>query len=429
MKKLIFTVTLCCAVCLSFGQKKTVKAAENEIKGDKPNIAEARTLIKQALENPETKDLAETWYVAGKIEDKQFNIEFIKEQLNQKADEAAMYGALNNMMPYLEKAAVLDQQPDEKGKVKPKFLKDIKALIKSNRANFANAGIYYFNTEKNYRMAYQDLKLYGDILDMKIFEGEKWENLPPDTSETQIRYYAALAAANIPDHQASTAIMEELKTKPLMENLKYELYVNLSREYLAMQDTVNFYKTIAEGYAIYPTDGEFLRGMINQSIQNNDLPSAIGYLDKAIATENENAQLYDLRGQVYEIQKNALEEADAPGGERFINSAIEDFKKAIELNPSEVSYKTNLGRVYFNLGVENRAKSDDTKDKAQSDAFKQKSVEFFKLSQPLFEKAYDLNPDDTKTIYALRQIYYNLNLGDLFDKFDKLYTSKTGLQD
>jgi tetratricopeptide (TPR) repeat protein len=427
MKKIIFTVALCCAVCLSFGQKKTVGAAKSEIKGTNPNIAEARSLIKQALENPETKDQAETWYVAGQIEDKQFDIEHTKEMLGQKPNEAVMYEALGNVLPYFEKAAELDQLPDEKGKVKPKFLKDIKSRIKVNRPSYANAGIYYFNTEKNYKKAYENLKLYGDILDMKIFEGEKWENLPPDTSETQLRYYAALAAANIPDPKASAEIMEGLKDKPLMESIEHELYVNLSREYLAMKDTVNYYKTIEEGYNKYPTDGDFLRGMINKAILDSDLPGAVGYLDKAIEAEPDNAQFYDLRAQVYEIRYNTLDDKNAPEADQYVKNAISDFEKAIEKDKTgEASYLSNLGRVFFNLAVENRAKSDDTKDKAQSEEYMKISVDYFQKALPLFEKAYELDSDDLKTIYALSKIYYELKKGDKYEQFEKLYISKSG---
>ena len=81
-----------------------------------------------ALENPETKDDAKTWYVAGFIEDQQFNAERAKQILGQQPNEPVMYEALYGILPYFQKAYELDQLPNEKGKVKPKYTKDIKSI-------------------------------------------------------------------------------------------------------------------------------------------------------------------------------------------------------------------------------------------------------------------------------------------------------------
>lgn len=65
MKRVLLTVALCVAASVSFAQKKAVNEAQSIAKGSTPDFSEARTLIKGALENPETKDDAKTWYVAG----------------------------------------------------------------------------------------------------------------------------------------------------------------------------------------------------------------------------------------------------------------------------------------------------------------------------------------------------------------------------
>ena len=67
MKRVLLTVALCVAASASFAQKKVVNEAQSIAKGSNADFGEARTLIKGALENPETKDDAKTWYVAGFI--------------------------------------------------------------------------------------------------------------------------------------------------------------------------------------------------------------------------------------------------------------------------------------------------------------------------------------------------------------------------
>ena len=56
MKRVLLTVALCVAASVSFAQKKAVNEAQSIAKGSTPDFSEARTLIKGALENPETKD-------------------------------------------------------------------------------------------------------------------------------------------------------------------------------------------------------------------------------------------------------------------------------------------------------------------------------------------------------------------------------------
>ena len=150
-------------MCRSIGlfcTEKSCKLRHQSIaKGSTPDFSEARTLIKGALENPETKDDAKTWYVAGFIEDQQFSNERTKQVLGQQPDEPVMYEALGSILPYFEKAYELDQLPNEKGKVKPKFTKDIKGILGANHVYYINGGAYYFD-QKDYNKAYDFFEQY-----------------------------------------------------------------------------------------------------------------------------------------------------------------------------------------------------------------------------------------------------------------------------
>jgi tetratricopeptide (TPR) repeat protein len=119
--------------------------------------------------------------------------------------------------------------------------------------------------------------------------------------------------------------------------------------------------------------------------------------------------LYDVLGQVYE-------------GDRKIDEAIKYMKKAVELKPDTADFLTHLGRVYFNLGVEKRGEADQIKDPAQYKIEAQKALDFFKEAQPYFEKAHEVESENSGTVWALVQIYYAL--GDArYEKMEKLYES------
>ena len=405
MKKTVLTtVFFLFAASITFGQKKAVKAAANEIKGATPNIAEARTIIKDALTNPESAEMAETWYVAGSIENKQFDMERTNEMLGKQPNEAVMYAALDAILPYFEKSLEYDARPNEKGKVKPKYTKDIRSILLANRPFYSNAGIYYYNN-KDYEKAYKNFKLYGDYRKMALFRDEKWTT--PDSVDNQIRYYAGLSAVFIPNHQAAIEIFEEIKDNGVNE---VDIYRALAGEYMQIQDTAGFEKTIAEGFKKFPAEDYFLLNLINQSISKGKSGDAIAYLDAAIAKDPENAQLYDVLGQVYE-------------GEKKNDEAIKYMKKALELKPDSIDFLSHLGRVYFNLGFEKRNEADQIKDPAQYRVESQKALDYFKEAMPYFEKAVAIDSTNKGLVLALSQIYYTLGMGEKYEKMDALYNS------
>ncbi len=69
MKRVLFSMVLLLVQAL-LSPKKNVKEAKSIANGVKPDFAKAEELINQALTNPETKDNAETWDVAGLIQKK-----------------------------------------------------------------------------------------------------------------------------------------------------------------------------------------------------------------------------------------------------------------------------------------------------------------------------------------------------------------------
>ena len=352
MKRVLLTVALCVAASVSFAQKKAVNEAQSIAKGSTPDFSEARTLIKGALENPETKDDAKTWYVAGFIEDQQFSNERTKQVLGQQPDEPVMYEALGSILPYFEKAYELDQLPNEKGKVKPKFTKDIKGILGANHVYYINGGAYYFD-QKDYNKA-----------------------------------IAALERAKNTDYRAS------------------EVYQYLCYEYEQAKDTVNLEKTLEEGLNKFPEEQYFLMSLINNYIYSNRNEKAIEYLNTAIAKDSNNPQLYDVMGRVYET------------GLKDYAKAEEYFKKALAINPDYIESLSNLGRVYYNQGVNKQGEANMINDAKQYQEELGKAKEFFKQALPYFEKAHQMKPEEREYMTALRGIYYNLNMGDKFDAIE-----------
>jgi len=405
MKKLVLTLGLCLVAVVCFGQKKTVAEALKLAKDAKPNFAEARTKIKAALDHPETKDDPKTWFTAGQIENFQFDKENTKQILGQQPNEAVMYEALFVIFPYFEKAYTLDLVPDAKGKVKPKYAKDMKAITKVNMPYYMNGGIYYWE-KQDYKKAFEFFDQYVTITDSRLMkEGEAANaTAPVDSNYIYAVYYASLAATMISDSELTIKSLKRASKQDFKQN---EVFQYLSQSYQDINDMENYEKTLNEAFALFPKDTWFIINLIKIYVDSERNDKAMELIQTAIKNDPSNFQLFDLAGNVYEILKD-------------YKKAEEYFLKSIELNSENAETQFNIGRIYFNQGVVQLDIANDITDVKKYNEEKEKAKAFFRKALPYFEKSYQLNPDSMELKITLRSIYYNLDMGDKYNEMDKI---------
>ena len=195
MKRVLFSMVLLLVASFTFAQEKNVKEAKSIANGVNPDFAKAEELINQALTNPETKDNAETWDVAGLIQRKRSEKEMENAYLRKPYDTLQVYNSALNMCKFYFKCDELAQIPNEKGKIKNKYRKSNSATILAERGNLINGGIQFFNlaSQKEGDAANEDNKkaldffaTYIDIAINPMFEKENL--LQTDTVLPQIAY-------------------------------------------------------------------------------------------------------------------------------------------------------------------------------------------------------------------------------------------------
>ena len=120
MKKSIFLAALVLISAGCFAQKANVSKARSLSEAETPDYAAARATIQEALVNDETKDQANTWYVAGYIGYKEYEAEKYKPYTGQKMNVPLAANAILESVNYWNKAYELSQIPtyDKKGKAK-----------------------------------------------------------------------------------------------------------------------------------------------------------------------------------------------------------------------------------------------------------------------------------------------------------------------
>lgn len=396
MKRVLLTVALCVAASASFAQKKVVSEAQSIAKGSNADFGEARTLIKGALENPETKNDAKTWYVAGFIEDQQFNAERAKQILGQQPNEPVMYEALYGILPYFQKAYELDQLPNEKGKVKPKFTKDIQSILSANHVYLFNGGAYYFDKQE-YKKAYDFFNQYVEISELPMFAGT--QTAEKDSTFMTVQFYAAAAASLTKDSKLAIAALERAKKTPYRQ---YDVYQYLCYEYgeaKTAQDSLMLEKTFEEGMQIFPDSAFFLNNLINTYIYSNRNEKAVEMLNVAIQKNPNDANLYNVMGCVYET------------GLKDNDNAEKYFKTALEKDPNLTDALSNIGRIYYNQGVNKLSEANMINDSKKYQEELGLAKELFKKALPYYKKAHEADPGKMDNMIALRGIYYNLNMG------------------
>lgn len=395
MKKVLVLATFClaCSLTTATAQTKVVKQVERIVKGDKPDLNQARTLIAPALTDPESKDDARTWYVAGSIEEKAVDLGKINMSLNKDVDEEAFYTALYNMFPLYLKADSLDQLPNAKGKVKRKFEKEIRKALQENVNFLVNGGSLYLD-KKDFANAHKYFQTFMQLKKNPIFEGTPIAT--PDSLSMQIGFFSAYTASQMENNmKQAIAEYESIKDVDYRRNEVYQL---LAGAYQSVNDSVNYVKTLEEGASTFNNDKFFLFNLINVYIRSGEHDKAKDFLEKAIAADPKNTQLYNVLGTVYEQ------------GFKDVAKAEECFRKAIEIDPNYADAIIGLGRIYYNQAVAIQSEANALTDQKKYAALNNQAKDLFKKALPYFEKAVEIDKSNTEYLMALRGIYYNLQM-------------------
>ncbi len=405
MKKVLLTATLCMVVALSFAQKKAVKDAKSDMNSN--NFTEARELIKPALTDPETANDPETWKIAGDIENKVFDLQRTSQMLQKSFDEGVMYDALlNSYAPYV-KSDELGQAPDEKGKVKNKFRKDIAAILRANHSYFINGGIYY-NDKKDYSKASTFFEKYWELPSLQVFADDKDKINTSDTTFQTIKYYAVITSIQAKEDARAIQLLNKIIAEPFTPNSTYkesDAYELLASEYENAKDSVNFAKILELGAAKYPENKYFVPNLINQYIKAGKSEQAITYLDKAIANNPAGAcDMYSVKASLY-AEKKDFATADATYQTALSKDAA--CERALEgLSVSYIVQAQNLKEEAGNItSAKERAALDD------------KAKDLYNKAYPLLEKYKTVlgsrKADETEVkqmLVKLQNVYYNLNM-------------------
>jgi len=412
MKKRIFLVAMLAVALSGFAQKRNVSRAEDKLyEPTESNLRSAQVDIEAAMKDPTTSEEAKTYYVAGKVYYKFYEEEERKcldakekERLGmtvtQRCSQEVKDNYLVKAIDAFAKAALLDELPNEKGKVNLKYSKEIKKNLEQYSQYLIREGINNYS-ENEFKKA---VALWAKYFEMPSYPILKTSGLDKDSTYNQIKYYAVLAARNIPElKQQTIQYMEDLK-KARYEELP--MFQWLYEEYSAAGDTAKFVKTLQEGLRRFPTDKFMTGNLINYYIYSNKVNEAIAYLDDAIKSDPKNSQYYAVKGN---LLLNSKKDYDA---------AIAEYNKAKDLDPSNALALAGLGLIYVTKAEEISNNANDISDNKKYNAEMQRAKAEFEKALPFLEKARTLKADDVDNLRVLSAAYLRLNRGSDYDRIN-----------
>ena len=412
MKKSIFLAALVLISASCFAQKANVSKARSLADAETPDYAGARAAIQEALVNDETKDQANTYYVAGFVGYKEFYNGNLKRQIGQNIDVEAWGNAVYESLNYWDKAYELALVPtyDKKGKAKydtrtPKsILPKVQEYFQFQPLIVVGFNAYEANDPSK---AYDMFIAHCNIPDSKIMQDnpDVLAELVRDSSFYTCVYYAGRFAYEAERYAEAITTLERMNSEHAAANAlrKEVIYANeyIYQIYLEQGDTVKAVASIQNSINLFPEEPWFMQNLINLYINSGQEDKAVEYLDLAIQREPNVGQYYNSKGSIL-ARVGRFDESFAA------------FDKAIELEPNNALFVSSLGFAYVDLG--NKINDDAAYLDAKAYAVeKKKADEAFQNALKYFEKAYELEPDNYDYKRSLRSLYYRLGMNDKYE--------------
>ncbi|MDE6648603.1 MAG: hypothetical protein K2K45_01595 [Muribaculaceae bacterium] len=399
MKKLM-TFALCFAAIGSMSAQKANVDAAKKLSGKPDQIEEARSLIKQAMENPETANDAQTYYIAGKIEFDAFDKDLGNSMVDPASvDKIKMGVNLLNGYNNFVKALPLAGVPNEKGKVDTKTPKSIISVLKGHVNEYFQSGADFFNAQKVYPEAYECFIIYADMPDQEFMQSEKLE-LPAADRGTAY-FNAGLAAYSGNEIYKSADAFRKARNVGYEDKQAY-IYEIACWQNAAMRDST-MEQTAKEKILEVAEAGDkkfgveepiFINNIVNFLVTDGKYDEAVSKVSSLISANPDNAGLYGLRGFVYDRMNND-------------EASVNDYRKAVSLDNVDFETLKNAGKKIYRTGADKWNTIEGNSEEARAARLDVKT-NYFEAAKAITDKAKAMNSNDSDLDYLIENIDYAL---------------------
>ncbi len=386
MKKLLLSLTVALVTATGWAQNSQIYKAQEQLGENK--LKEAQSTMAEVLKNPKTKDMAYAYNVAGQVELRLLNEEISKYSARQPLDTLTFVNSLDKAVEYLLKSYEIDNAPNAKGKVSPKFNYGEKYTIGENNGNVVwlkkVLGYYLIAAQLEYANGNDDLtyKYYIKHLEMPkcaIFTPEETDSIyKSDDRYPIVGYYATMIAFKQKDYD------KVLKTVDYAINSTDQMtredgYHMKTTALLQKGDTAKWIETLKDAME-NTSNVNYPQIILKYYYDKHDQAQASKIADEFVAKAPQNKMAHYIKGVVLMDEGKDAE-------------ARKCFENAVKFDSVFVEAISNIGVTYFNeVRTLNEKATTDNKAanyKAQQEELKAKLTQ----TKEYFDKAQALSPD------------------------------------
>jgi tetratricopeptide (TPR) repeat protein len=194
--------------------------------------------------------------------------------------------------------------------------------------------------------------------------------------------------------------MEKASEPQRTESILVDFYIRLLFMYIEDKRPADFDALVKVARAKFPMNDDLLKLELQAYLDREDFNGAIAKLEEALAKEPNNPlYLYNAGFLYHQKLKNT------PKG-------IEYYERAIAADEKYVDAIYMLGLVYIdqsNVIVEKINGLPRNATQKQYDELNKKKDDELKKALSYFERSYAIQPKDSATLEALREVYYKLS--------------------
>ncbi len=404
---LLLAVTLTVSLTATAQQRTVneVKRSIGDFSIDIKGYQSALAKIKGALTHEQTKDRAETWWVAARVDFDLYDKYRVSKSVGNTVNEKDMAQALLEGYDYSQHALELDtvrltnkdgspkvDKKTGKQQFKTKYSKEIHHRLNSYVIDFSAAGAMLYNASQ-WQQAIKAWDRYHTL----AAEAKKDE---PDTLLGYTSYLQGLASIQLKDNGQAHQYFEQARNMDYHNKGVYDRDLHV----LALEgDTAQLVAVARKAYKLHgKNDIRYMRILINDCVARKDYASAQVLLDQATLQDSLNADYYQLKGSIVELQSG-------------YKDARPFYRHAVELNPASAQAQFDYGRCFYTDALQY------TRDNSKMNPkrlLKEVSPTYSKALEHI-EEAYKLDPSNTDVRNILRDIYYKLGDGEKLDKLDR----------
>ena len=374
-------------------QKSLVKEVERDMKSNPASYSDQMKKLAPAFTDAESATDAFTWVVAGKGAFGYYDQQSVFAQMGKDVNKKQLGTSVIEGYEYLTKALPLDTVVDAKGKVKTKYSKDIYKQIANHYNDFNNAALFLWEAE-DYPDAVKAWNLYVTIPDMPemVKAGVK---APADTLVAEIMFNMGIGNSLSQNNEAALKNFKDAIARGYTKKNAFDYAISAASQ---LQKPEEMAEIAEQAYAIYgKEDSRYIGYMVNNLIDKKEYAKADALIDKYIAEDPNNAQLYFVKGVLCDSEGKPEE-------------SLAQFKKALSLDENNASTLMQYGYKLYQKACDLDQTEGGGLSNADYNNFRATKVDpMLKEAAGYLEKAYQIDDTMSDARQVLRSIYYNLN--------------------